>query len=342
MRVIKPLFKITFVIIVLFIISYVVGYLTFNKSGQVPDTVENDTTLPSLTIKDYKFHCQTFGSQDNKMILVLHGGPGADFKYLLNLKSLSDSFFVVFYDQRGSGLSERTEDIESLGYDTALADINSIINYFKPEEKVFILGHSWGGMLGAGYLGHYPTKVEKLIIAEPGFLTPQMADKYFIAVNGMRPEFSFSSFKYLMKSYFESIHTKKPDSDATKDYLWQKLMFGNYEGHPLRKYFCNQDMGSVKIPFNRAGALASQYMMASGFDESGKLIVDFTSGIDTLNTPVLMIASECNSVSGISFQKEHLKLFNNANMIEVKNSGHYMLIEQEMICEKVIREFLNN
>ena len=116
MKIVKLLFKVTFVMVVVFMIFYFVAYLSFNKPSEIPNTVKMDTTLPSLKLKNYIFHSETFGDETNEMILVVHGGPGADYRYLLNFKALSDSFFVVFYDQRGTGLSARIDN-EYLNYD---------------------------------------------------------------------------------------------------------------------------------------------------------------------------------------------------------------------------------
>lgn len=49
-------------------------------------------------------------SVTNKMHMITHDSwsPGASYKYLLNCKSLADKGYrVVFYDQIGSGLSQR-------------------------------------------------------------------------------------------------------------------------------------------------------------------------------------------------------------------------------------------
>ena len=73
----------------------------------VPKTVDQDPSLPSINVNGAKLHAQAFGPMDSTLIICIHGGPGANFKYLLNCKSLADKGYrVVFYDQRGSGLSE--------------------------------------------------------------------------------------------------------------------------------------------------------------------------------------------------------------------------------------------
>ena len=80
-----------------------------NEPGNlVPRTVDQDPSLPSITVNGAMLHSEAFGHPDSTMIVCIHGGPGGDYRYLLNCKDLADyGYRVVFYDQRGSGLSQR-------------------------------------------------------------------------------------------------------------------------------------------------------------------------------------------------------------------------------------------
>ncbi len=341
MKIIKPLFKITFIFIILFMILMFTGYLLNNDPDKIPATVDVDTLLPSIEVHGNRFHCETFGSKDNMMLLVLHGGMGGDFKYLRSLRILSNHFFVVLYDRRGTGLSPRTEG-RFLTVDTAIADIHSIIQFFKPEDKVNLLGHDWGAILGTGYASKHPEKINKIIIAEPDFLINETVRDFFEFSNGLRPEFSLSALKHLINSYFESSHVDGPDPFAGKDYLFNKLMYKSYKGHPLRKYFCGEDIGGFVLPHWRSGALASQYLMSSVFNNDGGLLVDLTSGLDTCKFPVLMLASECNVISGDNLQQKHQKIFNNPQYEVFENCGHYFMLENKELFFSTVSKFLIN
>jgi proline iminopeptidase len=70
----------------------------------VAKTVDQDLSLPSITVNGAMLHSEAFGNPDSTIIVCLHGGPGGDYRYLLNCKDLADhGYRVVFYDQRGSG-----------------------------------------------------------------------------------------------------------------------------------------------------------------------------------------------------------------------------------------------
>ena len=81
----------------------------YNEPGNlVPKTVDEDPNLPQINVNGTLLHAETYGNNDSAMVIFLHGGPGADYRNGLNAKGLAnEGYFVVFYDQRGTGLSER-------------------------------------------------------------------------------------------------------------------------------------------------------------------------------------------------------------------------------------------
>jgi len=116
----------------------------------VPVTVIEDSALPSILINDVMLHSETFGDSQDPMIVVLHGGPGADYRSLLNFRDLvQDGYYVVFYDQRGSGLSERLDASEYENAQVFIDELDAVIEYYQTSDtqKVILAGQSWGAML---------------------------------------------------------------------------------------------------------------------------------------------------------------------------------------------------
>lgn len=340
MKLLRVLFKIVFVLIILVVVTYFVGYLSTRGDYNIAKTVDEDTTLPHLRINNTLLHLETFGNPDSQKVVILHGGPGFDYKYLYPLKALANNFYVIFYDQRGTGLSERVS-LEDQNLETTITDLDQIIDHFSLNQKVHIVGHSWGGMLGCEYFRRFPGKVDKLVMAEPGMLTSETAELFMQKTNYMRPQFSWKMLVYFMKSYFQSNHIDEPDGQAAKDYLFEKLMLAPVKGHPLEGYFCNNDPGSVEIDYWRLGAYSNQGIMMSGMTDEGTFDINFVEGVKEYPNPVLLLASECNKIIGMDHQKIHANYFNNITLKMVPNSGHYMFSENETSIS-MVKEFLLN
>jgi len=104
--------------------SWLLGGCATLKDYQVARTVEQDPGIPHLALNGAVFHSETFGDSQDPVVIVVHGGLGWDYRSLLPFKALSDEFFVVFYDQRGTGLSPRV-GVEQLSLDSSLTDLDA-------------------------------------------------------------------------------------------------------------------------------------------------------------------------------------------------------------------------
>jgi proline iminopeptidase len=83
-------------------------------------------------------------------VLVLHGGPGADHRYLLpQMLRLAEHHDVLFYDQRGGGQS-RTDPREIVTWRTLADDLAALIREFGIARPT-IVGYSWGALLAMLY-----------------------------------------------------------------------------------------------------------------------------------------------------------------------------------------------
>jgi pimeloyl-ACP methyl ester carboxylesterase len=92
-------------------------------------------------------------------LLFIHGGPGAS-AYLFNTdyisRNLEDKYALVYFDQRNAGASQGGANGEFLNLEEMTEDITAVIATLKhrygDEIDVFMLGHSFGGLLSASFV----------------------------------------------------------------------------------------------------------------------------------------------------------------------------------------------
>lgn len=115
--------------------------------------------------QQYLLHYPANG--EKPLLLFLHGGPGmaeSVFAYAFQ-DGLADYFSTVYWDQRGAGKTLAKSSCRS-SYPTVeelLGDMRIVVGYLKQtykKQKVAILGHSWGSMLGTLFAQKYPEEVE--------------------------------------------------------------------------------------------------------------------------------------------------------------------------------------
>ncbi len=100
-------------------------------------------------------------------LIVLHGGPDFDHAYLLpELDDLAARYRLIYYDQRGRGLSAENVRPEDVTLASDLNDLDQVRRHFQLDAPV-LLGHSWGTVLALEFALRHPTLVSHLILMNP-------------------------------------------------------------------------------------------------------------------------------------------------------------------------------
>jgi proline iminopeptidase len=106
---------------------------------------EGFTTTPASPL-----YWAKYGRPNAPKLLVLHGGPGADHRYLLpQMLHLGETHDLLFYDQRGGGRSKADARIP-ITWETHVEDFSSIVEEFA-LDPLSLVGYSWGAMLALLY-----------------------------------------------------------------------------------------------------------------------------------------------------------------------------------------------
>lgn len=304
-------------------------YVAARGTYHVADTVMTDPSLPAIEVNGLRLHAETHGSAQAPVVIVLHGGPGGDYAGLLPLRALADTYRVAFYDQRGAGLSERVAPTQ-LTLDDYLSELDAIIDQMSPDAPVTLIGHSWGAMLASAYLGEHPTKVEKAVLMEPGYLSAKGFEDWKAQSKAYMSGIGF--LKSAIWNGFRAAHVDGPDDAASGDFLLGQMVAG-FANHPDNSYHCPGQ--PFDMPEWRFGATASKAANATPAAD-----LDRITPANKVSAPVLLIAGTCSSWIGASLQREHLRLFENARLALVADAGHAMITDNPAATLAEIRSFL--
>jgi len=97
--------------------------------------------------------------QSDVILITVHGGPGdagMGFHTAPGFQKLEEDYMLVYWDQRFSGMTQGHYDMSTMNPDQFIEDTDRIVKLIQdryPDKTLFLLGHSWGGQLSAGYLG---------------------------------------------------------------------------------------------------------------------------------------------------------------------------------------------
>lgn len=239
-------------------------------------------------------------NEDNPIVLYVHGGPGNPMAFLSYTyqKPLEKKFTIVHWDQRGSGRSyyqngRRGPESE----EQVMADLDTLIDLLRVQfhqDKVILLGHSWGTFLVSRYADVHPEKV--LGIVSIGQMVKSMRDTELYTANEA-------------KRIAEELG--KLDAAKELDASIQALQAAeNYGAFGVQNILDVRDNAALFLPHgNEAGAISLLWQSMTSPDANFN---DLRWGMMTLAQPakqletqmaLLTADSEANSVETITEYK---------------------------------------
>jgi proline iminopeptidase len=284
-----------------------------------------------------------FAVGKGRNVLIVHGGPGSPYvQPMSGLAPLTNDFRFHYYDQRGCGESTRPVDRfessnmyknmltldRSLGLGAQIADIERI-RRIMGDEKLILIGHSWGGFLASLYAAEFPEHVEALLLISPAntLVIPQTdaGSDLFGSVRAVLPLKEQVEFDEFMKKYFDFKQLfKKSDAELVA----------------LNEQFGKYYMRVVKTPI----ATLPKQGKPGGWMVWGMYVSmgqhhDYRSALQKVGAPVVIIHGSKDLQSEAS-SRLYEKAFRNSEFAVIKNAGHFAFEEQPEQFAKIAQNFL--
>jgi len=131
-----------------------------------------------------KLHYEIYGDGPQTIIFIPPWTIAHARVYKAQLPYFSDRFRCVTYDGRGSGKSDRPEDVAAYSLGNYVKDVLAVLDATGTESAI-VVGLSFGGLLACIVAAYYPERVKALVLAGtaasigPGY--PYMTIQHFLA-----------------------------------------------------------------------------------------------------------------------------------------------------------------
>lgn len=251
-----------------------------------------------------KLHFRTLGQ--GAPMIIMHGVFGSADNWQTVGKALSEKFKIYLVDLRNHGNSPHSE---AFNYEVMSDDIHELMQD-EELDKACLLGHSMGGKVAMTFSMKYPQMVEKLIVVD-------IAPREY-------PPHHQQIFKGFRAVTLENIHTR---SDADKE-MSMVINNAGIRQFILKNLYRNKD-GKFSWKLNLAA-----------IENAANYIGDPLLPSGVFEKEALFIGGSKSDYIQDSDREAIKKHFPNANVIMIKDAGHWVHAEQPEALINTVRQFL--
>ena len=268
-----------------------------------------------------RLHYRTEGS--GTPAIILSGGPGFEVDYMVPVAAfLPGSFQRVFFEQRGTGRSALKVTPETMTLRNVVEDLEALRLHLK-QERLFLVGHSWGGMLAMAYAAAHPDRIDRMILIGPGGPTLEFTQWFPDNIRmRLRPE------DLEAERYWEEASKRGVDEDKAALEGIRAVTPG---------YFFDRSKGLAFRPTLKDGAVHSQVNQLL-FDDMRKQY-DSRPGLRKMTRPALIVQGHQDPVGDKTAEEIHASI-KASKLVYINQCGHFPWLEQPEQFRKAVSEFL--
>jgi proline iminopeptidase len=272
-----------------------------------------------------------YGPEGAPQLLVLHGGPGAHHDYLLpQMLQLADTHELIFYDQRGGGLS-RTDDRTPITWETHVQDLALVARELE-INPLSLVGYSWGGLLAMLYAvdafggGGPPLPPSapvpaRMVLIDPAPATRRMRRAFEselarrqggAAVTQLRDELAASGLR-------------ERDPEAYRKRAFEISVSG---------YFARPELARDLTPFRVMGRVQESVWESLGD-------YDILPALARVRSPTLVAHGREDPIP-LAASEAVVRALPNATLVALDESGHVPYVEAPDALFSAVRDFLQD
>lgn len=272
-------------------------------------------------------------------LMIVHGGPGASHDYFLPyLLPLARHNKLIFIDERGSGRSEKLEDVSKYTVEN-MADDCEAVRVALGLGKISILGHSYGGVVVQAYAFKYQKNLTHLILGST-FSSTREINQALAKEKAAMPEDKRERLDELEKAGLYDKGEAWEHGRYPEEYA--KLAWGTgyfpwlYQNHPDANY------DPVAGNTTNSWELYREMWGSDGeFVVDGNLkSVEWVDKLPTIKVPTLIIVGDHDESDPVMSKEMHAKIAG-SKLVIVPHSGHMTFVDQPDLFIKTVSEFVN-
>lgn len=283
-------------------------------------------------VGNFKVWTKRFGNNPRIKVLLLHGGPAMTHEYMECFESFfpKQGFEFYEYDQLGSYYSDQPTDSSLWTTERFVEEVEQVRQAIGADSTNFyVLGNSWGGILGMEYALKYQQHLKGLIIANMMASIPDYG-KYANDVLA----------KQMDPAVLAEIRAIEAKGDFGNPRYMELLIPHFYHEHLCR-------LEDWPDGFNRAmkhvnGTIYTMMQGPSEFGVAGRLLNwDIKNRLKELRIPTLMIGAKHDTMDPKAME-EQSKLVQHGRYLYCPNGSHLAMWDDQQVFMNGVIQFIHD
>jgi len=273
-------------------------------------------------------------------LVFVHGGPGTGsfiYKTTYISQNIENKYAVVYWDQRNAGASQGNSNGDHLNLPQMTDDLKKVIQLIKhrygQDSGIFILGHSFGGLLTASFM----TKDDN----------QSMVKGWIFADGSHNYPLNDSLTRQMLLAFGQQQVIQNRNADSWKVIIqYCNTHTSNFtfeESNQLFAYATNAETYFKKVEKITSILFNLNYSSNAGFNRD-LAKTEFSSKLGVVTTPTLLLYGKYDFICPGGLEED---VFNRINTQDKKIvispiSGHNIMLQDESFFCKEVNAFIES
>ena len=283
-------------------------------------------------VGEFKVWTKRFGNNPSIKVLLLHGGPAGTHEYMECFESFFPKEGIEFYeyDQLGSYYSDQPTDSSLWTTDRFVEEVEQVRKAIGANrDNFYILGNSWGGILGMQYALKYQDNMKALIVAN------MMASC---------PEYGEYGDKVLAKQMDPVVLAEVRAIEARGDFTnprYMELLMPNF----YKQHLCRLPVWPEAVDRSFKHMNSVIYTMMQGpseFGIAGRLAKwDIKDRLKEIKIPTLMIGAKYDTMDPAAMESQS-KAVQKGRYLYCPNGSHLSMWDDQPVFMGGVIKFIKD
>lgn len=272
-----------------------------------------------LPINGNDLEVEVFGADDAPVMITHHGAPGLGSRAEPRATFLpfADTFRVIVFDARGSGVSEGRPPFS---HEQWVADVDALREWAGVDQFV-MAGGSYGGFISMEYAIRYPKRLRALVLRDTSADHENRKAARHNAETSTRVTIDLEKL--------DRINTGQIRDDSDLRDCWREIL-------PLYDHVYDPAKVTERVEATPYRYLTHNHAFAVNLPN-----YDIKSELHRITCPTLVTVGRDDWITPVASSQVIASLIPDARLVVFEKSGHSPQIEEAEHWRQVVRDFLH-